>query len=201
MRCSSVIWPRRAVSSADCSDLAASSAVTVCCATVRTSRSRMHSVSSVAVFLGVGQVLAQLAVGDPRVVEHALQAELLVLRLLEGAERPGDRVDQPAERGLMLSSSVILCSASISRLRTTSFSSPSCEAIGKNSSWSSSSTFLSGAAAAAGLSGVAATKGACGRAAKRIWSSINLPRADAPGQGDARITCGVNRGLTLLWRG
>ena len=48
--------------------------------------------------LGVDQVLALLAVGDPRVVEHALQAELLGLGLFEGAQRLADRDDQPAER-------------------------------------------------------------------------------------------------------
>jgi hypothetical protein len=46
------------------------------------------------------ELVAQLAVGQPRVVEHGLQAELLALAFLVGAQRLGDRIDQLADRAL-----------------------------------------------------------------------------------------------------
>ena len=50
--------------------------------------------------LRCAEIVAQLVVGDARVVQDALEAELLALAFLVGAQRLGDRIDQLADRAL-----------------------------------------------------------------------------------------------------
>ena len=97
----STIWARRAAISMAISALVVSVVRSRLCVVASSWRSALHSLVGRRRFLlQFGDLVAQLAVGGAGIVEHRLQADLLGLLGLEGAQRLAHRIGQLGDRGL-----------------------------------------------------------------------------------------------------